>query len=157
MRFTFGRLSEIMNKLSWRERFPYWNSISAATCYLVPLAVVAALTIPVNLAAAQSAEKSSRTDQASQGNAQNGRKLFARDGCFECHGREAQGGGLNGPRLAPDPFPLEALLVFVRHPSGEMPPYTKKVLSDKDLTDIYAFLSSQPQPPSVDSIPILKH
>jgi mono/diheme cytochrome c family protein len=157
MRITLSRLSEIMDKSSLHECFPYGSFISTAKAYLVPLAAVAALAISVSFAGAQSAGNSSKTDQVSPGNAQNGRKLFAADGCFECHGREAQGGGLNGPRLVPDPYPLEALLVFVRHPTGEMPPYTKKVLSDKDLADIYAFLSSQPHPPSVDSIPILKH
>jgi cytochrome c1 len=37
-----------------------------------------------------------------------------------------------------------------------MPPYTAKVVSDKDLADIYAFLKSVKEPAPVDSIPLLK-
>jgi len=36
-----------------------------------------------------------------------------------------------------------------------MPPYTAKVLSDKDLADIYAFLQSVAKPPDTKSIPLL--
>jgi len=38
-----------------------------------------------------------------------------------------------------------------------MPPYTAKVVSDKDLADIYAFLQSAKQPPPVKDIPLLKN
>jgi hypothetical protein len=37
-----------------------------------------------------------------------------------------------------------------------MPPYTAKVLSDEDLANIYSFLRSRPQPPAVDTIPLLR-
>jgi hypothetical protein len=36
-----------------------------------------------------------------------------------------------------------------------MPPYTAKVLSERDLTDIYAFLQALPRLPAVSSIPLL--
>jgi hypothetical protein len=45
---------------------------------------------------------------------------------------------------------------YVRQPTGQMPPYTVKVISDQQLADVYAFLQTVPEPPSVDSIPILK-
>lgn len=121
-----------------------------------PLAAIAAFLISTSLATGQSAVDASRAN-AAVGDAQNGRRIFVKDGCYGCHGREAQGGGLNGPRLAPDLIPIEAFLQFVRRPSGEMPPYTPKVISNKDLTDIYAFLETIPQPPPVSSIAILKH
>lgn len=108
-------------------------------------------------ARAQSENTSSKASDAPVANAENGKKLFAKYGCYECHGREAQGGGLNGPRLAPDPLPFPFVLSYVRHPLAEMPPYTDKVISDKDLADIYAFLQTRPQPPSTKTIPILKH
>jgi mono/diheme cytochrome c family protein len=76
------------------------------------------------------------------GNADNGKKLFAAYGCFECHGHEASGGA--GPHLAPNPVPFSTFARYVRHPSGTMPPYTAKVASDQDLSDIYAFLKSVP-------------
>jgi ubiquinol-cytochrome c reductase cytochrome c subunit len=85
--------------------------------------------------------------------ADNGKKLYTTVGCYECHGRVGQGGGA-GPRLAPRPVPLQALIAYVRHPSGAMPPYTTKLVTDAQLADIHAFLSSIP-PPAKD-IPLLK-
>ncbi len=93
-------------------------------------------------------------DNAPPGNAENGKKLYAQYGCYQCHGYAAQGGV--GPRLAPRPLAFAALSKYVRQPTGEMPPYTAKVLSNNQLADVYAFLRSVPQPPPVDSIPILK-
>lgn len=84
-------------------------------------------------------------------------EAFVSYGCYECHDREGQGGAGTGPRLAPKPLPFAALSAYVRHPAGQMPPYTAKVVSDKDLADIYAFLLSIPQPPPVKSIPLLNN
>lgn len=89
------------------------------------------------------------------GDARNGRKLFENFGCYQCHGREAQGGLGTGPRLGPKPIAFTALQRYVRQPTGQMPPYTAKVVSDKDLADIYAFLQSVKQPPPVKDIPLL--
>lgn len=82
-----------------------------------------------------------------------GKKLFSSVGCYECHGRLGQGGSA-GPRLAPRPVPLEALIAYVRHPSGAMPPYTTKLVTDAQLADIHVYLASIP-PPAKD-IPLLK-
>ena len=95
MKERVGHISEIIHKLSISARF-------AAVHYWVPLAVAAALIAPLSVAISQSVSDSSKADQAPKGDAQNGRRLFVRDGCYECHGREAQGGGLNGPHLVPD-------------------------------------------------------
>jgi ubiquinol-cytochrome c reductase cytochrome c subunit len=94
---------------------------------------------------------------APAGNAKKGKELFQSYGCYQCHGREAQGGAGTGPRLAPKPIAFAALSRYVRQPTGQMPPYTSKVVSDQDLADIYAFLETQPQPPAVKSIPILNN
>jgi mono/diheme cytochrome c family protein len=94
---------------------------------------------------------------APAGNAQKGRQLFQSYGCYQCHGREAQGGAGTGPRLAPKPIPFAALEKYVRQPTGQMPPYTKRVVSDEELADIYAFLSAQPEPPPAKSIPLLNN
>ena len=72
------------------------------------------------------------------GNAQNGKKLFASVGCYQCHGFEGQGGV--GPRLAPRPIAFAVFSKYLRQPTGEMPPYTAKGVSDKDLVDLYNFL-----------------
>jgi len=91
------------------------------------------------------------------GSAQKGRQLFASYGCYQCHGREAQGGAGTGPKLGPSPIPFAQLTRYVRHPTGQMPPYTSKVVSDQDLADIYAFLRSLPQPPAAKSVPLLNN
>jgi hypothetical protein len=54
----------------------------------------------------------------------------------------------------PSRSPLRAVQRYVRQPTGQMPPYTAKVVSDKDLADIYAFLQSVKQPAPVKEIPI---
>jgi len=93
---------------------------------------------------------------ALSGDSSNGKKLFVSYGCYQCHGYEAQGSSATGPRLGPRPIAFAQLSKYVRAPTGQMPPYPTKVLPDKDLTDIYAFLQSRPQPPAADSIQLLK-
>jgi ubiquinol-cytochrome c reductase cytochrome c subunit len=85
--------------------------------------------------------------------AANGKKLFSSVGCYECHGRVGQGGSA-GPRLAPRPVPLQVLIAYVRHPSGAMPPYTAKLVTDAQLADIHAYLASLPPP--AEDVPLLK-
>ncbi|HEX3465338.1 MAG TPA: cytochrome c [Candidatus Elarobacter sp.] len=75
-----------------------------------------------------------------------GKTLFARVGCYECHGYAGQGGAA-GPRIAAR-LPYAAFAAYVRHPAREMPPYTAKVLSDADLAAIHAYVASLPAPPS---------
>lgn len=88
------------------------------------------------------------------GNGDNGKKLFAAYGCFECHGRQGAGAS-TGPRIGPPAISLPAVLRYVRAPSGQMPPYTAKAASDQDLTDIYTYLKSLPPPSPAASIPLL--
>ena len=83
-----------------------------------------------------------------------GAAMYKKAGCYQCHVNEAQGGA-NGPRLGPNPIPFARFTQYVRKPTGEMPPYTAKVLSDRDLADIYAFLQTRRQPPPVNTIPQL--
>jgi ubiquinol-cytochrome c reductase cytochrome c subunit len=92
--------------------------------------------------------------QANAASAENGKALFLKVGCYECHGTQGQG-AVTGPRLAPNPLPFETLSAFVRSTSGQMPPYHVKILSDADLADIYAYLQSIPEPPDVKSLPQL--
>jgi mono/diheme cytochrome c family protein len=91
-----------------------------------------------------------------RGDAQNGKTLFMKVGCFECHGREGQGAGGTGARLNQNPITYARFVAYIRKPTGEMPPYTAKVVSDQQAADLYAFLQSLPKPPAVDSIPLLK-
>ena len=88
------------------------------------------------------------------GDAAKGKKLFTADGCYECHDYEGVGAG-TGPRIGPPPISLPSFLRYIRAPSGNMPPYTAKVISDQDLADVYAYLKSLPPPPAASSIPLL--
>ena len=92
--------------------------------------------------------------QTRTGNAEKGKQLFIKDGCYQCHGYQGQG-GVAGARLAPRPIALVALIAYVRHPSGQMPPYTAKVLSDAELADIHAYLAAIPAPAPAKNIPLL--
>jgi cytochrome c553 len=83
---------------------------------------------------------------APAGNADEGKKLYASVGCYQCHGYEAQGSNATGPRLGPRPMAFAAFSRYVRQPSGQMPLYTAKVVSDSDLANIYAFVRSRPEP-----------
>jgi ubiquinol-cytochrome c reductase cytochrome c subunit len=78
---------------------------------------------------------------AAAGDAKKGKVAFEKHGCWQCHGYAGQGGAA-GKTLAPKPMPLEAFTVFVRNSNGPMPPYQKEILSDQDLADIHAYLSS---------------
>jgi mono/diheme cytochrome c family protein len=76
----------------------------------------------------------------------NGKRLYGAYGCYQCHGREAQGASATGPRLGPNPIVFAAFARYVRQPTGQMPPYTSKVVADAELADIYAFVQIVPQP-----------
>jgi ubiquinol-cytochrome c reductase cytochrome c subunit len=109
------------------------------------IAAVMSITILGLLSLALSARaQEAKTASAPAANVENGKRLFMKDGCYQCHGREGQGSNMSGPRIAPNPPPLEVILGYVRKPTGEMPPYTAKVISDAELADIHAYLQSRP-------------
>ncbi len=103
--------------------------------------------------AAQQGEKS---EAAPAGNAETGKKIFMKDGCYECHGREGQGAAqAAGPRIGPLQLSFEAFTKYIHQPTGQMPPYTSKVISDQELADIYAYLQSRPKATPSKDIPLL--
>jgi len=87
---------------------------------------------------------------ALQGDAVNGKRIYLRAACFTCHGRSGQGGVYRGPApiLAHTALPFEGFKGVVRNPPNDMPAYSETVLSDKDIADIYAFIESLPGPRS---------
>lgn len=90
------------------------------------------------------------------GNPQNGNRIYTADGCYECHGRVGQGSIQTGaPRIGPPAITIDAFARYIHAPTGNMPPYTSKVVSDQDVADIYAFLKSVPPAPPVKDIPLL--
>jgi ubiquinol-cytochrome c reductase cytochrome c subunit len=112
---------------------------------LCTAALYAATTLSAGTAAQPAALSPSAT---------HGRQLYTATGCYECHGYSGQGSA--GPRLAPNPLPLDIFTRQLRNPRAVMPIYTRKTLSDADLADIYAYLNAIPAAKPVASIPLLK-
>jgi mono/diheme cytochrome c family protein len=88
------------------------------------------------------------------GNAETGKRLFMRDGCYECHGILGQGANGYGPRIGPDPISMQGIKNYIRKPSGNMPPYAAKIVSDQDVADIHAYLKSVVRPVDIKNIPL---
>ncbi len=92
---------------------------------------------------------------APTGNAENGKKHFLSDGCWQCHGRSGNGAALSGPRLAQTELPFEAFVMQLRQPANEMPPYEAAVVSEQTAADIYAYVKSLPGSPNAKDIPLI--
>lgn len=88
------------------------------------------------------------------GNAETGKRLFMRDGCYECHGDLGQGANGYGPRIGPDPISMQGIMNYLRNPSGNMPPYSAKIVSNQDVADIYAYLKSVARPVDIKNVPL---
>jgi mono/diheme cytochrome c family protein len=114
-----------------------------------------ALIFAAGQAGGQAAMHGPKPAGAPAGNAGNGKQVFVRYGCYECHGSHGQIVSRTGPALAPDLVPFEGFTTYVRHPAGSMPPYAEKVVSEQDLADIYAFLQSASRPPASTTVPLL--
>jgi mono/diheme cytochrome c family protein len=105
-----------------------------------PVAFAAGLLLTCGGALAASAEK--------------GKAAYTQHGCWQCHGTQGQG-AVTGPKLAPDPMPIETFTQFVRTSNGAMPPYPEAVLSNDELSDIHGYLQTIPKPADYKSIPLL--
>src|SRR5215470_13600420 len=90
---------------------------------------------------------------APAGNVENGKKLFVKHDCYWCHGTAGQGGSA-GARIGGTALSLQGVMRYVRQPAGAMPAFTDKVLTDQELTDIYAYLKSV-QAPKTTAVPLL--
>jgi len=88
-----------------------------------------------------------QTQPTPSGNAAHGRELYLATGCFECHGRNGQGGAFNGPApaLAHTEMGFEAFKEQLRQPANDMPAYAAAVMSDQDVTDLLAYVQSLPR------------
>ena len=93
--------------------------------------------------------------QTKTGDAENGKRLYVRTGCYQCHGQSGQG-GLAGARLAQTKLPQAAFLTYVRNPApGGMPPYRAQVMTDQELIDVWTYIKTFPAPAPAKSIPLL--
>ncbi len=88
--------------------------------------------------------------------AANGQALFMKHTCYFCHGTVGQGAGPTGTRVGPPSRAVAGFIAFVRRPSGAMPAFSAKILSDAELTDIYAFLRTIPPAKAATDIPLLR-
>ena len=92
-----------------------------------------------------------------KGDVERGRKVYQDKWCHSCHGTVGQGGDRGaGPKIAPNPFPWEAFAHQTRRPRSSMPRYPVEVLSEQEMADIYAYISSIKPGPSAKDIPALK-
>jgi len=126
------------------------------TTLVLPLAatlLIAAAALEAQSPGSAPSAPAPSAQAAPKGDVANGKKIYSSYGCYQCHGFVAHGGP--GGRLAPRPIAFAAFSRYVRTPTGQMPPYTVKVVSDQELADIYAFLLTIPAPPAVNTIPTL--
>jgi mono/diheme cytochrome c family protein len=86
------------------------------------------------------------------GDAQAGKDLYLRYSCYACHGYAGHGGA--GARLVPLRMPLPVFTAYLRSPR-QMPPYTAKVLSDAQVSDVWAYVQTLPRSPAAKDIPLL--
>ena len=122
-------------------RFGYVSAFAAAVMAFAVVGFVAGAT----------------AETVASGDAGNGKRIFLADGCFECHGRVGQGGAMNypAPAIAQLEMPVESFVAFLRDAPNDMPAYSVGVLSDKEATDIYAFLRSLPGRKPAKDFPLL--
>lgn len=90
------------------------------------------------------------------GDAKKGHDIFLAYTCYGCHGFSGQNGP--GMRLAPMKMTSTAFINMVRKPSqpNRMPPYSAKVMTDAQLTDVWAYLKTLPDSPAAKDIPLLQ-
>jgi ubiquinol-cytochrome c reductase cytochrome c subunit len=146
----YDSLADVERNRTVRQRLP--RQVSAAHSSVL-VAMTAVLMLGAAPAKVQTSAPASET--AKTGNAEEGKRLYIKYGCYECHGLAGQGSTTSGPRIGPDPVPLPALVLYLRNPTGQMPPYTEKVVSNQELADIHAFLESLPHPREARTIPLL--
>jgi len=111
--------------------------------------LTSALVIAAVLALIPDANAQSRKD------AQNGKKVFEKLGCFRCHGSAGEGMAQTGkeagsPKIAATKLSLRGFLESVRKPKGQMPPFGTKQVSDEELSEVYAFLESAASQPRLE-------
>ena len=130
----------------------------SVTRQLVLAATTLFLFVSPCLGGQNSPSAAQKSEAAAPGSVENGKKVFMKDGCYECHGREGQGAAqASGPRIGPPQRFLRSFARYVRQPTGQMPPFTTEVISDQELADIYAYLQSRPPATPAKDIPLLNH
>ena len=118
------------------------------------IAVLALMTAALTAQGAAPPPAQPARAAAPPGDVKTGQTLYTKMTCYYCHGTAGQG-GLAGARVAQVQRSADAFIRYVRRPTGQMPAYTDKILSDEQLIDIYAFLRSLPAAKPAKDIPLL--
>lgn len=121
------------------------------TTPLLGFLVAAGLMLPIGAARAQTPGAPSQAGGAT-GDAKNGKELYLSYKCYACHGYSGQNGP--GTRLVPARMNLPGFTAYIRNPR-QMPPYTAKVVPDRELADIWTYLQTLPRSPAAKDIPLL--
>lgn len=99
--------------------------------------------------------------QSPAGDAGRGKDLFGKKYmCYTCHGWDGHGG--SGAQLAGLKMNQSAFMAYVRSGGGgtpgvggRMPSYSTKVIPDRELADIFAYVKTLPAPGAAKDIPLL--
>lgn len=113
--------------------------------------------IRASIAAFAAAVALQASAQAPAGDVARGKAAYMKNMCHTCHGTAGQGGDRgSGPRIAYDVWPYDNFAQQTRRPRSSMPRYPKEFLSDQDMADIYAYVSSFKKGPKSSEILLLK-
>jgi mono/diheme cytochrome c family protein len=131
------------------------------TSIVAAVLIAAALATGAGTLSAQTAPGTATSANPPAGDAKRGHDLYVAMGCYECHNYQGQAGGGRGagarpgPNIAPAPLPYPAYVKQLRTPRGTMPPYDARLMSDRDLADVYAYLAAQPPAKDPHAIALL--
>jgi mono/diheme cytochrome c family protein len=114
--------------------------------------LLVAAWLSISIAARAQTPGAASKDRVPGGDTENGKRLYLNYKCYACHGYSGQNGP--GTRLVPSQMTLPAFTAYVRTPR-QMPPYTAKVVPDRDLADIWAYLQTLPRSPAAKDVPLL--
>jgi mono/diheme cytochrome c family protein len=89
---------------------------------------------------------------AAKGDAVKGKELYVKYSCYACHGFDGHGGA--GARLVPMKMLLPVFTAYIRSPR-QMPAYREKMMPDRDLADVWAYIKTIPESPPAKNIPLL--
>jgi len=107
-----------------------------------------------SLGVCMSGQAASPAQPPPAGNVQAGKDLYLRYSCYACHSYDGHGGA--GARLVPMRMTVDRFTAYVRNPRGpQMPPYTTKLLTDSQLSDLWTYIRSLPVSADAKDIPLL--
>jgi mono/diheme cytochrome c family protein len=114
--------------------------------------LLVAAVLSLSIAAQSQTPGATSQGRVAGGDAKNGKGLYLNYKCYACHGYSGQNGP--GTRLVPTRMTLQAFTAYIRNPR-QMPPYTAKVVPDRELADIWTYLQTLPRSPAAKDVALL--